>query len=84
MVRENRPDAINKRHHAHRLLHLRLPDFGRIIAAGLERRTNQFTLAFVLFMFSGDAMANHREHQQTALAGMTCMARPHHQGSNWV
>ncbi|EPQ1334464.1 MULTISPECIES: hypothetical protein [Serratia] len=80
MNRENRPDSMNKRHHILLLLYLRLSAFGRIIVAGLGKRAIQFTLAFILFMFSGNAMANNREHQPIALAGMTWMACLHPQG----
>ncbi len=71
MDRENLPDSMNKRHRALLLLYLRLSAFGRIIVAGLGKRAIQFMLAFILFMFSGNAMANNREHQPIALAGMT-------------
>ncbi|OJH84218.1 hypothetical protein ASJ78_02201 [Serratia marcescens] len=37
-------------------------------------------LAFILFMFSGNAMANNWEHQPIVLAGMTWMACLHLQG----
>ncbi|BCZ58745.1 hypothetical protein SL267_33620 [Serratia marcescens] len=80
MDRENRPDSMNKRHRALLLLYLRLSAFGRIIVAGLGKRAIQFMLAFILFMFSGNAMANNREHQPIVLAGMTWMACLHPQG----
>ncbi|BEO43484.1 hypothetical protein SMQE13_28350 [Serratia marcescens] len=80
MDRETRPDSMNKRHHALLLLYLRLSAFGRIFVAGLGKRAIQFTLAFILFMFSGNAMANNREYQPIALAGMTWMACLHPQG----
>lgn len=80
MDRENRPESMNKRHRALLLLYLRLSAFGRIIVAGLGKRAIQFTLAFILFMFSGNAMANNWEHQPIALAGMTWMACLHPQG----
>ncbi|WP_420067097.1 hypothetical protein [Serratia ureilytica] len=80
MNRENRPDSMNKRHHALLLLYLRLSAFGRIIVASLGQRAIQFMLAFILFMFSGNAMANNWEHQPIVLAGMTWMACLHLQG----
>ncbi|MBH2555617.1 hypothetical protein P8971_06300 [Serratia marcescens] len=69
MNRENRPDSMNKRHRALLLLYLRLSAFGRIIVAGLGKRAIQFMLAFILFMFSGNAMANNWEHQPIAVVG---------------
>ncbi|WP_413715314.1 hypothetical protein IBZ12_17720 [Serratia ureilytica] len=80
MDRENRPDSMNKRHRALLLLYLRLSAFGRIIVAGLGKRAIQFMLAFILFMFSGNAMANNWENQPIVLAGMTWMACLHLQG----
>ncbi|WP_226873130.1 lactonase family protein [Serratia marcescens] len=66
---EKSPDSMNKRHYARRMLPLTLSVSGGAGVAGLARQAIQFSLALTLFMFSGNAMANNREHQQIALVG---------------
>ena len=66
---EKSPDSMNKRHYARRMLPLTLSVSGGASVAGLARQAIQFALALTLFMFSGNAMANNREHQQIALVG---------------
>ncbi|MGK8842050.1 hypothetical protein ACRS8K_00375 [Serratia marcescens] len=66
---EKPPDSMNKRHYARRMLPLTLSVSGGASVAGLARQAIQFALVLTLFMFSGNAMANNREHQQIALVG---------------
>lgn len=66
---EKSPDSMNERHYALCMLPLTLSVPGRVNAAGLGWQVIQLTMALTLFMFSGNAMANNREHQQIALVG---------------
>ncbi|EPA6639042.1 TPA: lactonase family protein [Serratia marcescens] len=66
---EKSPDSMNKRHYAFGMLPLTLSVSGWVNVAGLGWQVIQLMLALTLFMFSGNAMANNREHQQIALVG---------------
>lgn len=66
---EKSPDSMNKRHYAFGMLPLTLSVSGWVNVVGLGWQVIQLMLALTLFMFSGNAMANNREHQQIALVG---------------
>lgn len=69
MGMENHSDTINKRYYDLFMLPLTLSVSGIGIVAGLGMLAIQLALALTLFMFSGNAMANNREHHQIALVG---------------
>ncbi|WP_312425100.1 hypothetical protein [Serratia sp. (in: enterobacteria)] len=69
MNREKPLDSINKRHPARFMLPSILSELGRTIVAGSGRQAIQLTAVLIFLMFSGNAMANNREHQQIALVG---------------
>ncbi|UKG73436.1 lactonase family protein [Serratia marcescens] len=66
---EKSPGSMNKHHYAFGMLPLTLSVSGWVNVAGLGWQVIQLMLALTLFMFSGNAMANNREHQQIALVG---------------
>ncbi|HFF9494325.1 lactonase family protein [Serratia marcescens] len=69
MNREKPLDSINKRHPARFMLPSILSELGPTIVAGSGRQAIQLTAVLIFLMFSGNAMANNREHQQIALVG---------------